>query len=121
MHTAGLEEPFEEGPGALGVDGVEGKITFFPGKRVLLGSSDFVYLNRGTLDGLEVGSPLEVFRPVGTAFDDLRGDERALPDEVVAKLIVVQAASDASVAVVTHARKEVNRGDVFRGSDSIAW
>ena len=44
-------------------EGVEGKITFFPGRRVLLGFSDFVYLNRGTLDGLEVGSPLVVYRP----------------------------------------------------------
>ena len=43
-------------------EGVDGKITFFPGRRTLLGFQDFVYLNRGTLDGLQVGSPLEVYR-----------------------------------------------------------
>ena len=27
-----------------------------------MGMTDYVYLNRGELDGLEVGSPLEVYR-----------------------------------------------------------
>ncbi len=100
---------------------IEGRIIHTPNQRTEMALTDVVYLDRGTADGLAVGSPLEVFRPIGTAVDELRGDERALPDEVVAKLLVVQAASDASVAVVTHAHKEVNRGDVFRGSDSISW
>jgi hypothetical protein len=100
---------------------VDGRIIHTPEKRTEMALTDVVYLDRGTADGLAVGSPLEVFRPIGKEFDELRGEERALPDEVVAKLIVVQAAPDASVAVVTHARKEINRGDVFRGSDSIGW
>jgi hypothetical protein len=38
---------------------------------------------------------------------------------VVAKLLVVDVYDDTSVAVVTHTTEELNRGDHFRGADSI--
>ena len=82
-----------------------------------MGSTDVVYLNRGTEHGLEVGSPLEVYRPLGTARDELRKQHVGLPDEVVAKLLVVSARDDTAVAVVTHTTGELERGDRFRGAD----
>lgn len=100
---------------------VEGRIIHTPDERHTMGHSDVVYLDRGTAQGLAIGSPLEVFREVGSAHDELRRDDRAMPAEVVAKLIVVQAAPDASVAVVTHTRAELERGDSFRGTDSLGW
>jgi LysM domain len=106
-----LDVPVQESP-----QGVEGKITFFPQRRVLMGMNDFVYLNRGTLDGLEVGSPLEVYRPGHSQMDTARGDRVDVPDRVIGKLLVVRANSDASVALVTQSETELALGDRFRGA-----
>jgi len=96
--------------------GVEGKITFFPRKRVLMGFGDYVYLNRGALDGLEVGSPLEVYRAGGPAREDARDEYVDVPDRVVASMLVVRAADESAVAVVTHSQGELVLGDRFRGA-----
>ena len=96
-------------------DGVEGKITFFPMRRVLLGFADFVYLNRGTLDGLEVGSPLEVYRTGHSAVEVARDERVDVPDRVIANMLVVRAEDQTAVALVTRADKELLLGDRFRG------
>jgi len=96
---------------------LEGKIAFFPRDRVLMGLNDFVYLNRGALDGLEVGSPLEVYRLGFTASETTRSSERvAVPDRRVARMVVVRADSQASVALVLTADTELEIGDRFRGA-----
>jgi hypothetical protein len=95
-------------------EGVEGKISFFPQRRVLMGHNDFVYLNRGSLDGLEVGSPLEVYRLGYGAEEVTRHEDVAVPDRVVAKLVVVRSSTEASVAVVTNTDTELKLGDRFR-------
>jgi hypothetical protein len=97
-------------------EGVEGKISFFPRSRVLMGYNDFVYLNRGTLDGLDVGSPLDVYRPGYPAEEVVRREKVDVPDRVVAQLLVVRANTEASVALVTHADGELHLGDRFRGA-----
>jgi len=103
--------PLQSSPGD-----VEGKISFFPHERVLMGFNDFVYLNRGSLDGLEVGSPLEVYRLGFTASETSRNNERvAVPDRRIARMVVVRADSRASVALVTTTDSELEIGDRFRG------
>lgn len=96
-------------------EGVEGKISFFPMRRVLLGFADFVYLNRGTLDGLEVGSPLEVYRAGHSAMEVTRDEKVDVPDRVIANMLVVRAEDQTAVALVTRADKELELGDHFRG------
>jgi hypothetical protein len=98
---------------------VEGAIAHTPDSRRQMGSGDVVYLNRGTRQGLSVGSPLEVYESLGERWDAIRKEKRALPDQVLAKLLVVDAYDDASVAVVTYTTGEINRGFKVRGSDSI--
>ena len=100
---------------------VDGWIVFTPEDRLHMGGDDVVYLDRGTSHGLEVGSPLEVYRPIGTGVDKAQRKKVALPDGVVAKLLVVRAEEETAVALVTHAKAELTRGDRFRGSDSLAW
>jgi LysM domain len=99
---------------------VEGKITFFPQKRVVIGWNDFVYLNRGAVDGLEVGSPLEVFRTGYTTEDHARDEKVHVPDRVVAKLVVVRTSEETAVALVTKAETELELGDKFRGAPAPA-
>ncbi len=124
MSTGEIEEgdrvmPREPLPPEIDVkampEGVDGKITFFPGKRVLLGFQDFVYLNRGTLDGLEVGSPLEVYRAGYPANEPTRDEKVAVPDRVIAKMLVVRAEEQTAVAMVMSTETELELGDKFRG------
>jgi hypothetical protein len=98
---------------------VEGRIVFTPDDRLNMAKEDVVFLDRGTSHGLDVGSPLEVYRPIGTGVDKVRSEQLALPDDVVAKLLVVRAGDATAVAVVTHTTAELTRGDLFRGSESV--
>jgi LysM domain len=97
---------------------VDGKITFFPGHRVVIGFNDFVYLNRGTLDGLEVGSPLEVYRASYQANEPTRDEKVAVPARVIAKMLVVRAEEQTAVALVTTTSTELELGDHFRGESA---
>jgi hypothetical protein len=96
--------------------GVEGRISFFPNSRTLMGSQDFVYLNRGVEDGLEVGSPLEVYRAGFRANEPARGETVRVPERVVARLLVLRAQPNSAVAVVRHTEEELAVGDRFRSS-----
>jgi hypothetical protein len=98
---------------------IEGAIVHMPNGRTEGGSIDVVYLNRGTEDGLATGSPPEVYRTMEDGFDEVRKVKLALPDDVVAKLLVVSARPETAVAVVTHTETELIRGDRFRGSNSL--
>jgi hypothetical protein len=95
---------------------VDGKISFFANKRTVMGTSDFVYLNRGALDGLEVGSPLEVYRESFLASENTRDENVRVPERVVAQLLVVKAEPMTSVAFVAHTDTELEVGDRFRGA-----
>jgi hypothetical protein len=126
MSTAGVvvedrlipREPFPQEISLLpSPEGVEGKISFFPQRRVLMGDNDFVYLNRGSLDGLEVGSPLEVYRVGYDAPEVTRHEDVEVPDRVVAKMIVVRAATEAAVAVIMNTDTELKLGDRFRAQE----
>jgi LysM domain len=123
MSTGEIEEgdrvlPREPMPQQIEVkptpEGIEGKITFFPGRRVLMGMQDFVYLNRGTLDGLEVGSPLEVYRAGYPAREETRDENVAVPPRVIAKMLVVRTEEQTAVAMVTSTTTELVLGDKFR-------
>jgi hypothetical protein len=103
----------EVGPSPQGVDG---RITFFPGSRVLMGTIDYVYLNRGELDGLAVGSPLEVYRHGWKAPEVARGTRVDVPNRVIAQLLVVRSQPETAVALVTHTEMELEVGDYFRGT-----
>ena len=113
-----LVELPREVPVLAGAAGVEGQIAMNPDERFLSGQFDVVYLNRGTDHGVEVGNPLEVFRPGSLAKDTVTHLQHRLPDEVLANLIVVSARPESSVALVTHTNFELNRGDLFRSAES---
>jgi hypothetical protein len=94
---------------------VEGQVAYTPNSRKETGGLDCVFLNRGTDSGLGVGTPLEVVRVYGDKKDPVSGQRKAMPDDVIANMLVISAESTTSVAVVTDSKKEVERGDHFRG------
>lgn len=100
---------------------VEGHVVFTDAGRMEMGGGDVVFLNKGTKAGLAVGSPLEIYRAGGRAYDGVRHKRVQVLDQIVAKLLVVEANPDAAVAVVTHSRSELHAGDLFRGADSITF
>jgi nucleoid-associated protein YgaU len=112
--------PREQLPGTVAVQsspaGVEGKLSYFARSRTMMGQVDYVYLNRGTLDGLQVGSPLEVFRAGYKGRESARNQNVELPSKVVAHMLVVKAEPETSVAFVTHTHVELELGDTFRGA-----
>ncbi len=98
---------------------VDGSIVHMPHGRTEAGSTDVVFLDRGREDGLVAGSPLEVYRPMDPALDEIRMKKMNLPDHVVAKLLVVSVNPKTAVAVVTHTEDDLTKGDRFRGSNSL--
>jgi nucleoid-associated protein YgaU len=95
---------------------IDGRISFFPSSRVLMGVADYVYLNRGELDGLQVGSPLEVYRSGWQAPEPARDTRVEVPDRVIAQLLVVRARRQSAVALIRHTETELELGDRFRGA-----
>jgi hypothetical protein len=95
---------------------VSGEIVYFPQRRVVIGPLDFVYLNRGTLDGLEAGSPLQVVRGGGLVNEAVRGTLVEIPKRVVATLLVVDAQPETAVALVAESETDLLVGDSFRGA-----
>jgi len=93
---------------------VAGQLAFFPNERRVMGGEDYVIINRGTDHGLAVGNPLEVYRSMGQARDPITGSRHMLPDDVIGELVVVSAEPTTAVAMVLHAREELERGDHFR-------
>jgi hypothetical protein len=75
-----------------------------------------VYLNRGALQGLEVGSPLEVYRQSFLANETTRNERVRVPERVVAQLLVVKTDPNTAVAYVAHTNTELSLGDHFRGA-----
>jgi hypothetical protein len=98
---------------------IEGRVVYTWADRMEMGGNDLVYLNRGADSGLEVGSPLEVYRAVGTGVDEAKDEVRQLPDHVIARMLVVATTPRTATAVVTHSASEIEEGDHFRGSDTI--
>jgi hypothetical protein len=95
---------------------VEGKVAYLHHSRTVMTETDYVYLNRGSLDGLAEGSPLEVYRAGFTAREKARDTKVHVPDRVIAGLLVVRAQPESAVAFVTYSDEEIELGDHFRGA-----
>jgi len=94
----------------------EGRIVFMPASRTTAGTSDYVYLNRGAVHGLEVGNELEVHEGGGVRVDRPRAAEVLTPANVVAHLVVVSVQPDSAAAIVTHTVRELMVGDPVRAA-----
>ena len=92
----------------------EGNIVFLPSSKTVTADGDYVYLNRGELDGLEVGSELEVMDRGGIYNDVPRDVDVQTPDHKVATLVVVTVEPQTAVAFVLNAARELEVGDSVR-------
>lgn len=92
----------------------EGSIVFLPSSKTVTADGDYVYLNRGELDGLEVGSELEVVEH-GRVYNDVPRDvDVQTPDHKVGTLVVVTLEPQTAVAFVLNSARELEVGDAVR-------
>ncbi|MEZ4333551.1 MAG: LysM peptidoglycan-binding domain-containing protein [Myxococcota bacterium] len=91
-----------------------GQIVFLPASKTVMADGGYVYLNRGELDGLEVGSELEVIDPGRIMTDVPRGVDVQTPDHKVATLVVVSVEPQTAVAFVLNASRVLEVGDRVR-------
>jgi len=88
-----------------------GMIALMPGYRHMGGATDSVYLNLGSIHGIEVGSKLAVYSGTGRGLD--------LPGAVMARMVVTRVEPEVSVAFVTDTKQELQVGDEVRGL--VSW
>jgi len=95
-------------------EAAEANIVFIPEGRAHVADGDFVYLNRGSQDGLQVGSELEVYQPGGLRAERVRGTQVKTPDRSDATLVVIEVRDRTAVAYVTGSRRPLKVGDRVR-------
>jgi hypothetical protein len=106
--------------------GVEGRLADLLSHPKYNAGGDVVVLNRGSEDGLQVGSPLEVYRPVSNEWKSNwygRRPDVDIPHEVVAQMIVLSTEPHTAMAYVRRSTTELAYGDRFRtvGGPSVEW
>lgn len=95
-------------------DAVEGEVVFMPALRTAMADGGYVYLNRGELHGVEVGSELEIFDRGQIRHEPARGVDVQTPSHSVATLVVVTLEPESSVAFVLSSSRELFVGDTVR-------
>ena len=91
------------------LEDIEGAIVFTPGIRWMRGSTDSVYINVGSIHGVEIGTRMQVID---------RGQVRKkamMPDTIVAELVVIGVEPETSIAYITQTERELEVGDDVRG------
>jgi hypothetical protein len=78
-------------------------------EQILANIQETVFLDRGTADGIKVGSSLYVVERRDPIHLDDRSDE-TLPERVVGRVVVVRATEDSSTAIVVNAARDVQVG-----------
>lgn len=81
-----------------------------------IGQYDVVALNRGTLNGLEVGHVMDVYRRGRTVEDRFSGDRESvrLPDERAGQLIVFRTFERMSFALIMEGTRAMTVHDIVR-------
>ncbi len=87
------------------------------GDHVLVGESQFLVVNLGSSNGIEVGNKLEVVRK-GDEYTGKRVSKRdkipyedGWPRRVIGSLVVLQVQPDTALCATIYARREIERGD----------
>ena len=95
---------------------IEGEIAFLPASRTLMGTTDYVFVDVGAMEGVEIGTDLEVYDPGRLEYDGTRDEKLMTPDRVIADLVVVTVQEETAVAFVAHTKRELAVGDAIRGA-----
>ena len=76
-----------------------------------IGTTSIVVLNRGKRDGLNIGHVLAVYQAGGLVYDQVRGDNVALPDTRAGLLMVFESFEKASYGITLKSNRVLRVGD----------
>ena len=93
---------------------LEARIVYAPKRRTQLGNLDYVFIDRGSVHGLEIGSEITVYESGNVVRDRARGVDVRTPDNHVADLVIVSVQPTSAAAFVLEARRELHIGDTIR-------
>lgn len=95
---------------------LEGRIIYLPAHRTQVSNMDYVFVDRGSVHGVEVGSEIMVYDAGELKRDTARGVKVRVPAHKVGDLVVVSVQSTTSVAYVIESTRELAIGDTVRSS-----
>ncbi len=78
---------------------------------VLIGEYNYVFINKGRKDGVEVGNTFSILHRGNPLTRDQKIPDKALPWEPVGTAMVVEVRDDASTALVTRSIEALSTGD----------
>lgn len=90
---------------------VDGFMIAVPGGVTQIGTMNIVVLNRGSREGLEVGSVLAIYQAGESVFDSVAQDNVMLPDVRAGLAMVFEVYEKASYAVVLKSNRALTVGD----------
>lgn len=76
-----------------------------------LAKGDILYIDKGSVDGIEQGRLLKVMRPKPSVHDSLTGKNISLPDEEIGAIVVVEVGKDTSSCIIIKSLKSIKTGD----------
>lgn len=95
---------------------LEGRIIYLPLYRTQVSNMDYVFVDRGAVHGVEVGSEIMVYNAGALKRDTARGVNVRVPAHKVGDLVVISVQSTTSVAYVVESTRELAIGDTVRSS-----
>ena len=95
---------------------IEGEVAFLPASRTLMGTTDYVFVDIGATQGVEIGTDLEVYDSGTLEYEGVKDQKMMTPDRVIADLVVITVQEETAVAFVAHTRREIAIGDSVRGA-----
>lgn len=87
-------------------EGIDGQIIGTPENNRLIAANFIVFINRGSVDGIEVGQEYSVYEFEKIEQVDVKND--------IGSLIVLHVEEAASTALITYSSKSMHPGDKFR-------
>lgn len=94
---------------------MEGVVVFSPESTVTISEKEFVFIDRGTQDGVMVGDLFTIYqnpsRPRGV-YGDPKQEVKQMPMVKVGEVVIVTVRQETSTALVTHSLQPIYVGDL---------
>jgi len=93
---------------------LEGYIVANKNDTVAMGKNEIIYIDRGAQDGVVPGNTFDVYLPGETKVDPATGQAVTLPDQLIGKLLILDARPTTSVTLALASSREFAPGDHIR-------
>ncbi|MDQ6991820.1 MAG: LysM peptidoglycan-binding domain-containing protein [Mariprofundaceae bacterium] len=95
---------------------LSGHVLYIQNNGTAAGQNQIIGINMGLTHGLKKGMTLSVYRPGRRIKDQTKERTLTLPKENIAKIIILNAQRDASLAFVTYSTSAIHLGDIVGNS-----